>query len=92
MKSNLLLLAFIANVCCGEETFEDARKEMSPRVKTFGYETTYPTDTATYDSADSKAYARASFDLGASYEAPIYTQAQYYIGRQRASLFLGGRQ
>ena len=31
------------------------------------------------------------FDVGASYELPVYTQEQYYIGRQRAALFLGGR-
>ena len=92
MKSSLLLLATIASLGFGEQTFEDARKGMSPRVRTFGYETTYPTATAEYEAADSKAYGRLSFDVGANYEAPVYTQAQYYIGRQRASFFVGGRQ
>ena len=49
------------------------------------------TDT-TYETADVKAYGRASVDVGASYETPVYTQAQYYIGRQRVHLFAGGRQ
>ena len=31
------------------------------------------------------------FDVGAAYELPFYTQEQYYIGRQRFSAFIGGR-
>ena len=31
------------------------------------------------------------FDVGATYDLPFYTQEQYYVGRQRAALFVGGR-
>ena len=33
-----------------------------------------------------------NFDFGANYELPMYSEAQYYITRQRFSIFLGGRQ
>ena len=93
MKNNvhtILLLGLIASLCSAEQTFEEARKEISPRVKTLGYDYSYPETIATdtYYSVQS----RASFDIGGKYEAPIYSHEQYYIGRQRASLFIGGRQ
>ena len=33
-----------------------------------------------------------NFDLGANYELPMYSENQFFILRQRFSLFLGGRQ
>lgn len=91
MKTIVLLLGLVSSLSSGTQKFESAGDEKSPRVRTFGYDYTYPTSSAEYESADIKASTRASFDLGVNYEAPAYTQAQYYITRQRASLFLGGR-
>ena len=88
MKQNLLI-AFVASMCLESLAIEDMRDEKSPVVRTFGYSlaTINPISTDTNLAVD----ARASFDLGASYELPVYTQAQYYIARQRVKLFLGGR-
>ena len=91
MKTILFLLALVSSLSSATKKFEDESEEVTPRVKTFGYDYQYPTSTTEFDSAFIKAKTRGSFDVGANYEAPAYTQAQYYIARQRAALFVGGR-
>ena len=59
----------------------------TPRVKTFGYETT------NISSNGLVGYELGlNADLGWSYELPLYNQDEYLVFRQRASAFGGGRQ
>ena len=70
------------------------------KMKTFGYHncwSLFASDT-TCDStrAESAGTAQvlvgANVDVAANYELPMYTQNQFYVWRQRLSMFLGGRQ
>ena len=106
-KSKLLLLLILSGMTARAEedmTFErwnefqsegdgDHQKKSTPVVRSFGYEVTYPTTATEYSAAyDLNAKARANFDLGLNWEFPVYSQAQFYIWRQRIAFFLGGRQ
>ena len=88
MKQTLLtgLVAFMSASTLAAEVPKDA--EM-PVVKTFGV------NLSTYNpipsNTDVAVDGRASFDIGAGYELPVYTMDQFYIARQRVKLFLGGR-
>ncbi len=62
---------------------------LKPAMKTFGFDYNLQPISG---NADFGIDTRASFDLGAAYELPFYTQEQYYIGRQRIHLYVGGRQ
>ena len=58
-------------------------------MKSFGY--AYNVQPLGTTNTDFMFDAKARFDVGGNYELPFYSQEQYYIGRQRAAVYLGGR-
>ena len=77
----LALIASLSSVSYASQILD------GPNIKTFGYEKTYASSDGNIGFTGD-----ANFDLGASYELPVYTREQYYIARQRLNFFLGGRQ
>ena len=89
IKNGCMLLALAGSQVVAEE-LELAGESLDlaePPLRTFGY------NYAVMDTSGNLGVdLTANFDLGGNYELPMYSQAQYYVTRQRGSVWLGGRQ
>ena len=63
-------------------------KDMTPKVKNFGFNAISKTDHVNPWGVD----LGLNFDLGVSYELPLYNVDNYLVTRQRFHTYLGGRQ
>ena len=72
----MLLVVATSGTALAEELTDENLDLADPNVRSYGYD---------YKLASTDGNMgvdlRANFDLGASYEAPMYSQAQYYTTR-----------
>ena len=89
-SKSVLSLAALANIAVcqdSEKSLEESLK-LIPNAYMLDIDYSYP---AKSTSRLAGIDLTGNFDLGANYELPMYSENQFFIMRQRFSLFLGGR-
>ena len=79
MSARLLIIIALSLLLSQVQATLEEDYFVEPQIKTFGLNNTYNFDNSGGQYAQF-AY-NVSFDLGANYQLPVYSQEQYYIWR-----------